>query len=1161
MKQRFFLYIITFLLLFFSISITNSASDDVTSFASNTVWPYSSMGECSTVREDNNNKDWSYSEYDRSECYQFEGSFQYNVCKKGEQCITTLSNTKENNENTNLANPFKDKIFESNWKEYTFGMLKEKVSAIIKKIEKNKNDSEKIIALEKFIKKINSTKGKEKYKTNSLVKNLVWYIKFEIQAEVNTLKEKVNSNQQTDWVSDFLCDISWGCESNTSTWTVNSTVLKCSWTKPTWEWIILSQDIQSWNYTSWNYSEKTTSYYNCSWKCDKWYEKKWNTCTKKILKTVKCWILNWKTLKKLPSKTDESLCSNGKINSLSEDYPWYYWSCKWEENKVVYCKAKMSKVCSQEYKPVCATDFNNESWFVKWAISTVSSKCMAGIYWAKILYEWECKEVKEFQDPSLWLPKWFNEVNWKEYLYPFQFNTTSWKSFCEMKGYEKYVDWSWKSKIVSGWYYYWNKWIKYKFNKKDVKVFSILQCSWKKVWLDKINWVCWKKVNTCEKWIFHWFKIDTINEYLWSCLWVNWWNTISCKSKKEEKNLWKISLNKYNFTEYKIFQRDKENSYTFDLNWTYTWKCISVEASFANSKYSIIDTNPNWWKFSWKLKSSIWQWELKVRCKYDKLSEDKAIEIWIWDIYLIAGQSNSYWYWKNLQKYLSTWEWAKYYPSIFYKWKWNIANNLGRTKGSVRPIVWWYIVKNAEIPVWFIFTPVWWTRLVSKSQWSKEATVDCLKNSKVTCYNRMIDIVSDSKVNSIKSILWFQWESDVNYYKTITVKKYKDALEKFLIDAKNELPGNPELISGVIWPRRFHIEDIYKVRLWTMATWENENIKNGPQMYDIHIIDDGYWDNAHYFTDDEIQTLWFRWWKAIEQHYYNWNSWMWPTILSAIKKDTTTIDLTFSSSSNLKASKWSDIKWKNILSNEAWKIKAWWIEEDIIKSIEIINNNTVRIKLSKNVKSKELTITYADGNDWENRNILADSNTWNILEGPSYLPANPFVDFEVEILKLDVWDNCTEEINKVCWLKWTKYITYNNSCLRDKDDAYKIDSKACNNSKYKEGYFKVWSTSYFSNWKTAFCKRSDVYWISQSERSWVKYKAFPHAMLYYGTCSSVRDEKIRNEKYSKINFSIWDRYFYSDWISSFCKIKTKPSWNITVKKHYPYWMSYIWYCK
>ena len=346
MKQRIFLSIITFLLLFFSISITNSASDDVTSFASNTVWPYSSMVECSTVREENNNKDWSYSEYDRSECYQFEGSFQYNVCKKGEQCIAA-SSIAEKTQSTNWVNPYKDKTFESNWKEYTFWMLKEKVSAIIAKIGKGKSDSERVIALESFIKNINETKNKEEYKTNSLVQNLVGYIVFEVQTEIDTLKEKINSTQQTSWVNKFLCDISWGCEKteDTSTWETSTeetsteetsteetstweydhlesypadttdSELTCRWIKSIWEGVLLWPDVYDiteydplrWIYMDTkNLSRKLDQIYKgqstawlkkqiwCKWTCKEWYEPNGPWC-------IKIWttdhILEWKDWK------------------------------------------------------------------------------------------------------------------------------------------------------------------------------------------------------------------------------------------------------------------------------------------------------------------------------------------------------------------------------------------------------------------------------------------------------------------------------------------------------------------------------------------------------------------------------------------------------------------------------------------------------------------------------------------------------------------------------------------------------------------------------------------------------------------------------------------------------------------------------------------------
>ena len=57
---------------------------------------------------------------------------------------------------------------------------------------------------------------------------------------------------------------------------------------------------------------------------------------------VSCWSLNWKILDIMPKKTDKNLCKNWKLIRISKDFPWYYWSCKWEDNKIIYCKAKMN---------------------------------------------------------------------------------------------------------------------------------------------------------------------------------------------------------------------------------------------------------------------------------------------------------------------------------------------------------------------------------------------------------------------------------------------------------------------------------------------------------------------------------------------------------------------------------------------------------------------------------------------------------------------------------------------------------------------------------------------------------------------------------------------------------------------------------------------------
>ena len=652
MKQRFFLSIITFLLLFFSISITNSASDNVTNFASNTVWPYSSMGECSTVREDNNNKDWSYSEYDRSECYQFNGFFQYNVCKKGEECIAR-SDEQESSKITTWVNPFKDKTFESNWKEYTFGMLKEKVSEIISIIGKSKSDSERVISLESIIKNINETKNKEKYKTNSLLQNLVGYIVFEVQTEIDTLKEKINSNQQTDWVNDFLCDISWGCESNTSTWTVNSTVLKCSWTKPTWEGVFLSKGTQSGNYTSWSYSDNTVESYNCSWKCEDWYEKNWNICIKKsIAKT------SWKTceLNNLFLTTWKDSENGEEVTKVEEWEHKLYWVKRNGFYEVICRDWKLDTPIMYRWSKSAPELMSCNDWF-----ETIWNFC----YLREKLYIYKCWE----QD-VLYYINWTSNANLTEYHDKEEYNK------CSTENYPKKVwineDWFRPFWTEDSWSLEWNEnnalkkdWEK-TFDRNALK--NIFE--W---WLPYYDWastfcrIQWFnnvkeiKRNNDSSIKRYWIYTTWIKTPYSHCDSISSWciEEITCNKIDSEKSCkaTRYWLDKVNW-EYQITTKNHGESYiikmwhkdsTWKVNWKLfemtcnDWKYVTLNSNFKDILEKSIFTD-NWWT-QWDVRNweSDGEWNIEIYSKWlFKLTYNwshyyysdwinKYCEMWLWE--------------------------------------------------------------------------------------------------------------------------------------------------------------------------------------------------------------------------------------------------------------------------------------------------------------------------------------------------------------------------------------------------------------------------------------------------------------------------------------------------------------------------------------------------
>lgn len=165
-----------------------------------------------------------------------------------------INNINEKNISIINTNPYKDKKINIKGKEYILqNLFWEKVKQILEKVKWKSNNENSVKKLENFNKKLIILWNKEKYKNNTKVKNFIWYIKYESNNKINNIKVKLKKENKIKSYS-------------------------CRWEIPKWEWIFLSQNIQKWNYIYWTYSEKTTSKFNCAWKCIDWYKKRWNSC-------------------------------------------------------------------------------------------------------------------------------------------------------------------------------------------------------------------------------------------------------------------------------------------------------------------------------------------------------------------------------------------------------------------------------------------------------------------------------------------------------------------------------------------------------------------------------------------------------------------------------------------------------------------------------------------------------------------------------------------------------------------------------------------------------------------------------------------------------------------------------------------------------------------
>lgn len=230
---------------------------------------YSNFNECNNLKNQYNTQ---FSDYTRSECFLNNTQYYYFICQSGNSCSINQDKT------TSLENiPHKAKL----------DNFLIKVSALQSEIN---NDSKYITTLEQISTKLSILSTK--YKSNHTVNSMIVYL----QEWIIKLKENVSHNEI--WVDDFFCELlenCWNNSSNTSTtnitnsqstsssptnWSNNAQknntsindIWSCSWTLPTWEWIISCgsecNDFAPRNIT-WIYSQWAQT--ACTWSCENGY--------------------------------------------------------------------------------------------------------------------------------------------------------------------------------------------------------------------------------------------------------------------------------------------------------------------------------------------------------------------------------------------------------------------------------------------------------------------------------------------------------------------------------------------------------------------------------------------------------------------------------------------------------------------------------------------------------------------------------------------------------------------------------------------------------------------------------------------------------------------------------------------------------------------------
>ena len=339
--------------------------------------------------------------------------------------------------------------------------------------------------------------------------------------------------------------------------------------------------------------------------------------------------------------------------------------------------------------------------------------------------------------------------------------------------------------------------------------------------------------------------------------------------------------------QYQVLQRNiGTNKGDIVIAGTYVGSFSGIEASWNGWSYQDISASMSWWIFTGKLTNQTGgQWSLTVRITSSTWVFMNVSDVWVWDIFIVAGQSNAVGQWFHNQIYTGT---NGIKATLFgndYTWK-QLTDPYDSTSGQVdtvsldSPLGWSFvpilatkIVASQNIPVAFVPTAKWGTHIWVWTPW-----VDHF--DRTTLYGSMAYRIAQVWWK-VAWVLWFQWETDVMMNRTTI--SYETLMNTIVTTLQSDFPSTAP-IKFFVWSIG---QDAYS---WTaidamrkaqqeMYTINSNVYKSWPITYDIKLSDE-WADTLHFKSDWDLAAFTERWWNAISREYYGIASLWSPRVVS-----------------------------------------------------------------------------------------------------------------------------------------------------------------------------------------------------------------------------------------------------------------------------------------
>ena len=426
--------------------------------------------------------------------------------------------------------------------------------------------------------------------------------------------------------------------------------------------------------------------------------------------------------------------------------------------------------------------------------------------------------------------------------------------------------------------------------------------------------------------------------------------------------------------QYVLFQRQNDTTGEILITGSYEGSPTTIEASFNNGPWVLLDDNPEAGTFSGSFNASVGQGLLQVRFANDHSTIDSVSHVSIGDLFVIAGQSNAVGHGTTL----NTLDPADPFIATAYPESdaWRPAYDPIDTRngqGSPWPQVADYITQNINIPIAYISTAYDGASIID---WQK---------GKVH-YNFMITQISEATHGTmrVRAMLYFQGEKDASLTYSTSLKgnytKYKENLSQFASDFLDDtLVADTIIVGQIDTPQSGATrESTDNIRRAQRDSWdEDPNISPGPVTYDIQQTVD----NLHFKTDAEISVFADRWWACIEKDIYGVGDNRGPQLDTVLMVDGDTLLVRFHESS-------PPIVVKDYLGNSASEPMGWRIVDGgtILTDSEItatlISDNEVQLDLNS-IVSLSTIVSLGSYTDGYGHPVARDNSIF-------VLPAEPF---------------------------------------------------------------------------------------------------------------------------------------------------------------------------